>query len=227
MNHRAVPARIGMLGVDLNTPLTARDATALAAHGYSFVLRYVPRLVQHPNDLTGAEFDTIRAAGLGLMIVQHVESEGAWTPTRAKGAAYGACAAKRSIALGVAPQTVVWLDLEGVAPDVPHGEVITYCNTWHDAVVSAGFTPGLYVGWHCGLTANELYHALWFRHYWASYNLNADEYPAIRGVQMRQRAPTHDDYPAGFPAAFDVNLVTGDQLGGLPVMDVPNVYLPG
>src|SRR5437879_11294103 len=64
----------------------------------------------------------------------------------------------------------------------PAAQVIDYCNRWHAAVAGAGYVPGLYVGFHCGLDATQLYRALRFSHYWCAYNLNADEMPIVRGL---------------------------------------------
>ena len=46
--------------------------------------------------------------GLGLMVVQHVESEDDWNPTPDKGAAYGAEGAKECNKIGVPSGVCVW-----------------------------------------------------------------------------------------------------------------------
>ena len=43
-------------------------------------------------------------------------------------------------------------------------------NTWADTISAAGFTPGLYVGANCGMTAEELYQ-LRVTRYWRSMSL--------------------------------------------------------
>jgi hypothetical protein len=208
----------GFRGFDCNVPLTALTARRFYEHGYTFVLRYVPRIAQRAGDLTAEEISIIRAAGLGLMPVQHVEPN-EWTPTPSKGGSYGRAAAVRCLELGIAPETSVWLDLESVAAGVPTAEVIGYCNNWYKAVRDVGFSPGIYVGWQCGLSAHDLYWRLKFRAFWSAYNLDSDQHPVVRGVQMHQREPKPDDLPHGVGIAIDVNLVSGDALGGLPVMD--------
>lgn len=216
----AKPLSLAARGIDCNAPLNTTTAEAVFDHGYEFVIRYVPRVTASANDLTADEVKAIRAAKLGLMIVQHVESETSWVPTAAKGGIYGTTAAKVCTALGIAKGTSVWLDLEAVSPMVPADVVVAYCNAWHDAVALSGFLPGVYVGWHCGLDATDLYGRLRFQLYWAAYNLDADEYPAVRGVTMRQRAAKPDDIPIGITFSMDVNIVTGDLLGAFPVMDL-------
>lgn len=218
MSARALS--LGARGIDCNTALTASTAQAVYDHGYSFVIRYVPRVTAHESDLTATELAAIHATGLGLMVVQHVESETSWVPSAAKGTIYGQTAGRTCAAIGLAFATTVWLDLEGVANDTPADVVIGYCNAWYDAVAAAGFLPGLYVGWHCGLNPTELYGRLRFSAYWSSYNLNRDEYPAVRGAMMRQRVAKPDDIPVGIGFPIDVNLVTGDLLGAFPVMDI-------
>lgn len=209
----------GARGIDCNTELTAGTVRAIADHGYQFVLRYVPRVTTRHGDLTASELDLIRDAGLGVMAVQHVEP-GEWYPTGLKGIVYGTTAAKRCLTLGVARGTSVWCDLESVAKDAAPVDVIAFCNQWEKPVKDAGYRPGLYVGWQCGLSPKDLYYKLRVANYWSAYNLNADEFPAVRGVQMRQREAHPVDIPPGVHFPIDVNIVTGDALGGFPVADV-------
>jgi hypothetical protein len=113
---------------------------------------------------------------------------------------------------------MLWCDLEGVAPKTPAQDVIDYCNRWHGSVAVAGFLPGLYVGWHCGLNPKQLYDELRFTHYWAAYNLNADQAPGVRGVQMNQSAAKPVDAPPGVSIAFQADVVRTDALGGRPTV---------
>lgn len=206
----------GARGFDCNTKLTAAIAQSFARHGYDYAVRYVRRAAFHTYDLDIAEAAAILSTGLALMPVQHVESADSWVPTRSKGAQYGETAATECEAIGISAGVTVWCDLEGVKPGTPHDDVIAYANAWHAAVASRGFVPGLYIGWHCGLNAHELYSALRFTHYWAAYNLNTDQYPAVRGVQMQQSAAKHADKPPGVSFEIDVDRVMVDKLRGLP-----------
>lgn len=216
-----VATAAGARGFDLNQPVKHELAERFYRTGYRFVLRYVPRLTPKSHDLTNAELETLHTCGLAVMPVQHVLSESSWMPTANRGSAYGKTAGEYSELVGVDKGTNVWLDLEGVAPGVPAAETITYCNNWYDKVASFGFTPGIYVGWNCGLNASELYYRLKFKHYWGAYNLNRDEWPAVRSLQMKQKlANKQERAEVGFDP-FNVDLISGDKLGNFPKVCAP------
>lgn len=208
-----------LLGFDTNCPLTAETARAFFAAGYRFVMRYVPRVTHHANDLSAEELTIILDAGLACGVVQHVESESSWSPSAQKGHDFGQFAAQSASACGVPLDTMVYCDLEGVATDTPDAVVIEYCEAWYAQVLAAGFTPGLYVGWHCGLSSAQLY-ALPFAQYWGAYNLNRDEEPAERGISMKQIAMKA---PHGCPD-IDADKIHPDALGGLPILCVPDTW---
>ena len=159
------------------------------------------------------------------MVVQYVESEESWRPDADKGSGNGRICAEETARVGVPHGVNVWCDLEGVAAGTPAKEVIEYCNNWHRAVAAEGFVPGLYVGWHCGLTPTQLYKELRFTHYWAAYNLNSDQEPATRGVQMKQGAAKKADRPPGVELDFDTDRVKKDANGGLPTVVAPEDWL--
>jgi hypothetical protein len=219
----AIVAPKGAIGFDANATVTFAQARAFHAAGYRYALRYIPRLVARASDLSVDEVDNILMAGLALMPVQHVESESSWTPTEDRGRAYGDRAATRCHELGISIGTTVWLDLEGVCVGTDPAQVIAYCRAWHAAVTNGGFQPGLYVGWHSGLTPNELY-ALPFTRYWAAYNLNGDEYPATCGVCMRQHSAAPSDKPASIPFEIDTDVVLGDKLERFPTVYAPDEW---
>jgi hypothetical protein len=208
----------GVRGFDADETISPEAAAAFYAYGYRFCLRYVGRLKSNAKDLQPDEAAELLAAGLGLMPVQHVASEAAWTPTPAKGRSYGAFAAEEAARIGIPPGVTIWCDLEGVASGTPAADVARYCNNWHAAVAGAGFVPGLYVGWHAGLTAKRLYYDLRFTHYWGAYNLNADEAPLTRGLQMRQAVRKAADRVPGFDFLFQTDRVQADALGGHPTL---------
>lgn len=216
--HLAPP---GTRGFDCDSPVTKSDAEAFMRAGYRFAVRYVPRVMPKRRDLTAAEVLTIVSAGLGIMAVQHVELPG-WRPNAVKGAQYGARAAAHCRSCGLIAKTMCWLDLEEVAADVPHSAIIGYCNSWYDAVATGGFTPGIYVGYGARLSADELYYKLKFRRYWSAYNLNRDQFPAVRGVQMRQgdAKPPH-----GVPFDIDENIAMADRKGDVPLVMAPADWL--
>jgi hypothetical protein len=221
MRGKNLVAPIGMIGFDANAVVSPEHARAFVATGYQFAVRYVRRVRAAATDLGVEELDNLLLAGLAVMPVQHVESESSWTPTDDKGREYGQTAADAAHELGLALQTTVWLDLEGVAIGTPAEQIIRYCNYWYDHVADAGFTPGLYVGWNSGLTPSQLYTRLKFTRYWGAYNLNADECPSTCGICMKQHAAAPGDVPAGVPFAIDTDVIVGDALGRAPILFAP------
>jgi hypothetical protein len=219
MNGFAKVIPNGAKGFDTNDPVSAASAALFVRKGFRFAIRYIRRDQPHTYDLSVEELLRLHAAGLAVMPVQHVESESSWVPSGEKGTRQGTIAAQAAAALGICPGVVVWCDLEGVAQGTPIAEVIAYCNMWYNAVKVAGFIPGLYVGWHCGLSTGALYTALRFEHYWAAYNLNVDQHPAIRGVQMSQHLKTESDGIAGFDYQSDTS--HADAKGGLALACAP------
>lgn len=216
---KAVEATPGLLGFDINAPVTAAMAAAFVAHDFKFVARYLPRLTGHASDLSAPEVEILHAAGLAVMGVQHVESESSWVPNGEKGSAYGVAAGRAAVAAGLPLDTSLWCDLEGVDTAVPARDVIAYCEAWYDAVLAYGFTPGLYVGWHSGLTPPVL-GALSFTRYWGAYNLNGDQHPTPRGLCMQQHAckcpvPGYE---------IDSDTIREDAFGGLPILCVPDTW---
>src|SRR6266566_5841496 len=120
--------------------------------------------------------------------------------------------------LGVPWGVTIWCDLEGVKPGTPGQRVIDYCNRWHEAVSSAGYVPGVYVGYRAGLSPTQLYRSLRFTHYWGAYNLNADRYPAVRGLQMKQSRPRPSDSVPDSGIDFQIDEIMSDALGGRPTL---------
>lgn len=219
-----VEVPVGTRGFDCNVAVGAGSARLLARAGYRFAVRYVRRTTARANDLSPTEVELLHGAGIAVMPVQHVESESAWAPSPTKGVAYGAAAVDGAQRAGMPPGVTVWLDLEGVAVGTPAAEVIGYCNAWHGQVAAAGYLPGLYVGWRAGLNAGQLYSNLRFDRYWAAYNLNRDQYPAVRGACMRQGIPTAGEKPVGLAFDIDTDIITGDALGGVPVVYAPDEW---
>jgi hypothetical protein len=203
----------GIKGFDANTPLSTDAARAFYEAGYRFAVRYVGRVEMKSNDLTAAEAQRILDAGLALMVVQHVLNPG-WSPTEALGTQYGANAATFSQQIGIPGGVNVWCDLEGVAGGTPSADVAAYCNAWHGQVAAAGYVPGLYVGDSPGLSAQQIYSRLRFQHYWGAYNLNSDEVPATRGLQLRQREGSGGTIAGITTEAYDDDHTMTDALGG-------------
>lgn len=210
----------GSRGFDCNTTVSAYTALKFAAAGYRFAVRYVRRVEPHDFDITPQEMVGLFKAGLGVMLVQHVAPPG-WRPTGGLGRLYGETATEEAGRAGASMGCTVWCDLEEVASGTDPRDVVAFCNAWYDQVRTAGYDPGLYVGYRCGLAADQLYRYLKFQRYWAAYNLDREAYPAVRGVQMRQFARTPADQVSGVSFEFDVNLIGRDALGGTPALMLP------
>lgn len=233
MTDHAGAARIGTLpphtkGFDCNVRLTSAWAKAMYEHGYRFAVRYVRREQANNHDITAAEMLTILQAGLGIMLVQHVAPEN-WNP-RARGAvnnvygsgaAYGAVAAQEARAAGLPRGVTLWCDLEGVGEPNTAANVIAFCNNWEKAVSEAGFASGLYVGWHAGLNAHDLYYRLRFKRYWSAYNANREQIPEVRGVQMMQLAYPPPSHRAPVPFEYDEDIIAPDHMGDSPILLLP------
>lgn len=199
-------------GFDCNQRVSLHTASKFREAGFRFAVRYVGRRKMASFDISEPEAHDILKAGLGLMLVQHVENP-AWVPTGGMGAEYGHNAGLFAASVGYHLGAMVWCDLEGVKLQTDHRDVIGFCNNWYAEVAKLGFTPGLYVGYDPGLTAPELYYRLKFEHYWSAYNLNRDQFPAVRGVQMKQGLEK-----IAFETRYDPDDIQADKKGGLPLM---------
>lgn len=211
----------GTKGFDCNFPVDGGLAHNFYDAGYRFAVRYVGRVQRKPHDVSSLEIGRLLHAGVAVMLVQHVKSAIAWDPEgHSLGTLYGKNAAMFAEDAGYATGAVVWCDLEGVRPGTPRQTAIDYCNAWYDAVRGAGYDPGLYVGWRAGLSGHDLYYRLRFKRYWAAYNLNRDQYPVVRGVQLRQYAAGPGDRVVGLHSlsAIDVNLIGVDAKGSSPIV---------
>ena len=197
-------------GFDLNTPLTPASAVAFKAAGMAFVIRYVPRTATliGTSNLTEQEIEIILTAGLALMAVQHVSPDN-WWPTAALGESYGQYGAEYADQIGYPKGGMLWLDLEMVNKDALPADIIAYCKAWFEAVSSAGYVPGLYVGWQTGLTPQQLYD-LPFTAYWRGYN--ADIGIPGRGYCMLQAPQKTLD-----SIIYDPDELVADKEGVLPV----------
>src|ERR1700723_2967541 len=112
---RLITAPNGLKGFDCTEPLTQATAEAFYKANYRFAIRYIPRTIPDDTDLTQAEAATILNAGLGLMVVQHVESASSWTPSTLKGTQYGTVAVHQMQSIHLPSGSICWLDLEGVS----------------------------------------------------------------------------------------------------------------
>src|SRR2546423_12944124 len=104
----------GVRGFDTAEPVSPKAAAAFHRQGYRFCVRYVRRDKPHASALTAKEAKSLLSAGLGLMLVQYVESDTSWIPSGPKGRANGAVAGSEAEKLGVPWGVTIWCDLEGV-----------------------------------------------------------------------------------------------------------------
>lgn len=223
MSADVVTVPDGCLGVDTDEPIGRIRAGQLRKAGVRFAARYVGRERMRLNDLSRAEVRILHEHGLAVFAVQHVESdsEPGWRPDAAKGARYGANAARFAADVGLPPGTAVALDLEMIHRDVPKDLVVLYANAWHAEVARAGFLPVLYVGWNCRLSPAELYQRLRFQRYWSALNLNRDMEPAVRGVCLRQRECVQLPGVVAPDGCFQTDHPKADALGGRMAVFAP------
>lgn len=173
----------GRVGFDTDTKLDLATAQLFRQSGYDFCLRYLSLSGENSYDLDRDEAQAILEAGLALMPVQHVRYAG-WMPDASLGTQTGKTAADNAIQVGFPTKVNIWLDLEGINPAATATDVISYCNSWYEAVAQAGYTPGLYVGANSILDSQQLYSSLKFQHYWHSLSIVPNV--AVRGYQMIQ-----------------------------------------
>lgn len=182
----------GVLGFDVNHPITLQQAKEAFNSGFSYCVRYVPRLelslepVGEP-DITFSEANNILDSGLALVLVQHVSMPG-WPASANKGMRFGKNAAVYAIQCGFPSGINIFLDLEEVSSASTPTQIQDFCNEWFDAVDDVGYIPGVYVGSKNGLNAEQLFMGTKFRHYWHAAS-QADPpvpRPGDRGYQMFQ-----------------------------------------
>lgn len=202
-------ASAGSSGFDVNQVLSAADAQGLKDSGYDFCIRYIPRTENLiAGNITYTEAQNILSAGLALMVVQHVALPG-WSPAAELGTAYGSYAAIYvQQFVGLPTGVNIWCDLEGVASGTTAWDVIAYCQAWYNAVKSAGYIPGIYVGYDVVLSPDQLYQDLSFKHYWRAYN---GPQVATRGYQLIQKTEKTIN-----GITIDPDIIQSDELGGLP-----------
>jgi hypothetical protein len=218
-------------GCDLNTKLNGPMAARLAAAHVpasldpatppiGFVARYVSLGQQQQGDLSIPETEAILASGLALFAVQHCRSSqggAGWETSGARGASDGHWAALNAAGAGLITGigiTVV-LDLEDVAQSTWGAPTMEHATEWCRQVAIGGFVPCVYVGFACGLSAEQLYEIPTCRRYWSDFGPRA---VATRGFAMKQHQQT---IIAGIQV--DPDFAFEDQLGGTLVGMAPGL----
>lgn len=209
-------ATAGAQGFDSDVVVTAVVAQALAAQGYACAIRYISRVTpQNPGDLSAGEAQTILAAGMALMAVQHCPPT-YWTPSAELGTTYGSAAAENAAAVGYPTGASLWLDLENMRPGCGAAAIIAYANAWCRAVRAMGYLDGVYYSADCPLTPQQLYLDLIATRYWRALSADAPTV-AVRGVCIQQFLQ------AGQVAGIDIDrdVVLADAFGGVPMWLAP------
>lgn len=217
------PIPAGTLCADTDAVVTPHLAAALKAHigpdgkRIAGVFRYLSRgAPQATGDLSAAEIGTIHGAGLGLGFVQHCPPPLRWWPCAMLGAQYGKAAVENARALGVPAGASIAVDIESPMHAARASDLFAYENAWSAQVEAAGYQPVLYLAQQIppDLDAEGLYRRIRAQRYWRAAG-NLPEV-AVRGWCVRQSLPVLIG-----AAAFDLDTVCGDALGGVPIWWLP------
>jgi hypothetical protein len=157
-------------GADTSWKLSPDQAERLArsplpnGQAIRFLWRYVGLGPNGRGDIDRPELEGILAARLILLLVQHCRA-GSWLASGSQGATDGEWAARNAGAVGYPKTGCLALDLESVAN--PGAAVQAHALQWCAQVAAAGFEPVIYVGFDCGLSAEDLYNLPNVRRYWS------------------------------------------------------------
>jgi len=196
-------------GIDCSQKLTAESLSHFRLQSaVQFVWRYVFFNQARAGDLDATETAAILAAGLTLLVVQHVRNPG-WTASGQLGASDGQWAVRNAVEAGYPANMglCLALDLEGLANSGP--AVAEFVDQWCLTVGSAGYVPVLYVGYECGLSPQELYDLPHVARYWSDAGPRS---VAVRGFCCRQGA---EQTISG--VRVDTDHAFADALGGVLV----------
>lgn len=178
------PLPDGCLVADTVAQVTTGLLDSLRQAGYRALISYLPLGPQgSPWDWDFAELGLALRSGIGVGFVQRCRNPG-WAATAERGRETGRWAASGASDLGMPPGTLLWLDLEGVAPGTPPEQVEAYCEAWAEHVSRPGYKAGLYVGAGCGLDGKRLGALPSFHRYWDSLSRNPR--PEPRGFCLFQ-----------------------------------------
>jgi hypothetical protein len=193
--------------VDSDWPLGSHAVSALVSIGKVGVVRYVPLPGNTSvGDITRTELETIVAAGLELLLVQHVRTP-PWNPALANGDRDAAAVLDHCAAIGYPHDAHVYLDLEGISGGA--GATTGYAIDWQHTIRSGLQAAGLYIGFAVPLHPADLYNLPGFNTYWSDM---ADRQVAVRGTAMIQG-------PAVTIAGveYDIDTCRKDKKGELPI----------
>ncbi len=206
MKPGAVPAGAGSI-VDTATKLSPDPIQRVRAAGYRGIARYVPlRDNRADGDIDPTELGSILAAGLGLLLVQHVRLPG-WNPAQHSGDADAHMAVEFARTAGYQARSHIFLDLEGISGTGP--DTKAFAEAWAAVIASAGYSAGCYVGYDVPLDAQELYDLRTINSYWSDAGNRA---VATRGFAIKQHPEIQI---AGVP--FDADTIQIDGRGETPI----------
>lgn len=183
---RTVKAPVG-IGYDASTYVTPSQAAHLADAGYEIRFGYLrrDRYVNERPDLSEGPL-TWPVSMSRVELREHLDVGFVFSPVqfaRFNGLAYlsdvsgheiGGAAAWNAKSLELPKGATVWCDAEWTdCPDTWWAKrrylarVIAYLRAWGEAVYSAGYRPGAYIGFQ-GLSAAQWYALPYFQAYWLS-----------------------------------------------------------
>ena len=158
----AAPLEVGARGIDSEPWSSVGDlktAQALKASGIDFVSLYL-------GTVTPEIVANVLAAGLAFVPVTYANQTD------------GAKAVAQLKALGIPEGVTVFLDVEGASTLTDPAALWTAINAWADALLAAGYVPGIYVGSPQPFTSNELY-MLHVERYWRAPSRVLDRFGAL------------------------------------------------
>lgn len=149
MTPVVVPAPVG-LAVDTSAKLRNPSILdALAARGYTGVIRYVPLPgVDGSGDIDPTELEMILShpTRFWSCFVQHPRFPG-WKPKECNAEADAMWAAAHAHSAGYGDGVTGYVDLEGMALGTAADEAFAYATLWLSTIADQGFTPGAYWGY--------------------------------------------------------------------------------
>ena len=196
------------MALDCSYPINAARAIEMAAtpllgQKVNGVCQYVGLEHNSSSDISVENLQGILKAGLGLWLVQHCLYPG-WEASAALGRHLGLAARQNAASVGYLSGCHLALDLEGCKS--VGQDVIDYVTSWVNEVRD-DYQPLLYVGYSCGLTAQQLYEAFSGIHrYWSDFG---PRQVSTRGFAVKQHAQV---LHCGVPV--DPDETQEDLLGG-------------
>jgi hypothetical protein len=192
--------------VDTASPVLDGLPAQVKAENYLGLVRYVPLSgVDASKDISPSELQGVLAAGLALMLVQHVRYPG-WNPGKCSGDGDATSAIQAAENAGYLQGGHIYLDLEGISGTA--ADTKAYAEDWSAAVVASGYCAGCYVGNDVPLNAVQLYDLSNFHTYWSDAG---PRQVATRGFALKQ----HEQIQIA-AVGFDPDTLTADRLNDTP-----------